>query len=130
MALSLTPSYTLTAPMFISSRLMPAILVGNATLSAEAQMVEDGERVHFRFHLDVPGLGSWTSGDSFVTVCATTWTVAAAKALECFCDASDSEESATTLRAMPDKFESWATSCNDSFFFAGENLRVWLEDND
>ena len=127
-----TPHYELTEPMFISSRLMPAVHVGNGTLSAEAHAIEHGGRAHFRFYLDVPGVGEWTSTDSYVTTVGRDWTQAVAMALETFTDAAGSDDFDDNLIAgdLPGPLAAWMRDNYLDFMIEAETLREWLESRD
>lgn len=121
--LAQTPHYELTAPMFISARLLPAVRVADATVSASAHAMEADGRVHFFFHIDVPGVGEWTSPESYVTAIAPDWTRAVARALETFCGSWDS-----IFEDMPpNAFSVWMMDRDDDFSLIAHDLDEWLD---
>lgn len=101
-----TPTYTLTAPLVIGSRLLPAIPVGDGFVSVEAHAIETGGRAHFRVHVDAPGIDSWTSEDSLVTTVGRDWTEAAMMALETVCDALGGDDG-PHLDGLPADLLTW-----------------------
>jgi len=125
--LSETPRYVLNHPLFISTRLLPAVKIGDGTLSTECHAIETDGRTHWRFHLDVPGHHEWTSEDSFVTIIESTWSAGAARALETFCDYFGCEDSGTDIADTlldPDLIR-WVRDLHIDFFFLHEELDEW-----
>lgn len=115
-----TPHYELTAPLFISARLMPAVRIGDGTVSVEAHGLEPDGRAHFRFHIDVPGVGTWSSTDSYVTTMKSTWTESAVTALETFCD-SVADVWAEDMPA--DAMSVWVMASEDEFALMAHDLQ-------
>jgi hypothetical protein len=127
--LATTPQYHLSEPLHISARLLPAVHVADAVLSAEAHAT-DGSRAHFRFYLDVPGFEQWISADSLVTTVGRTWTHAVARALETLTDSLGTDEiSATLLGDFPAELATWVTENALEFMVAAEDLREWLDEH-
>lgn len=123
-----SPHYELTAPMIIGSRLTPAIAVGEGFVSVEAHQVETNGRAHFRAHIDVPGIPSWSSEDSFVTTVGRDWTHAAMMALETVCDALGSDEG-PAFDGLPSNLLTWLSDgAYMDMMNAAEHLREALED--
>lgn len=120
------PTYKLRTPMVIGTRLVPAIKVGDGYVSVEAHGLESDGRAHFRAFVDVPGVGSWASEDSFVTVMGSDWTHAAARALECVCDELSDEES--DREWLPDPITGWLKGgANMDAYIAAEDLRSAMD---
>lgn len=125
--LSEAPFYYLTAPLIIGSRLMPAVKVGDGYVAVEATGVELAEnRAHFRYHIDVTGVGTYTSPDSDVTVVARDWTHAAALALEVVCEALGGDDG-PSIPDLPEALVAWlkAGAYTDAYG-VGEDLREYL----
>lgn len=105
--LSDLPHYRLNPPIIIGARLCPAVAVAQGYVTVEATGVELAEsRAHFRFHVDVKGVGTYTSPDGDVTVVAQDWTHAAALALEVVCEALGSDDG-PSVEGLPDSLEAW-----------------------
>lgn len=125
--LSDAPFYYLTGPLLIGSRLLPAVKVADGYVAVEANGVElDENRVHFRYHIDVTGVGTYTSPDSDVTVVARDWTHAAALALEVVCEALGGDDG-PGVEGLPDTLVAWlkAGAYMDAYG-VGEDLREYL----
>lgn len=51
------------APMIITSRLLPGIRVGDASISVEIDGYEEGPRAQVRYYIDRPGADTYTAAD-------------------------------------------------------------------
>lgn len=54
---------TLTGPFIISARLMPAVKIGDATISIEYLSITSENRTRYRYHIDMPDAKSFTGSD-------------------------------------------------------------------
>lgn len=127
-----TPQFILTQPMFISSRLIPAVKIDNATLSAQCHAIEADGRTHWQFFLDIPTMPEWVSEESYVTALGATWTQSVAMALETFCDVAGTDDLADNHVAQgitSREVHRWLVDNTIDFMGMAETLREWIEAN-
>lgn len=119
--------YTLTAPMIITSRLAPGLLIGDGTVSLQILGIEDGRAV-IRTNIDFPG-GRWQgeqgapwTGDQDVTIRQAA--SAALSFLGAEAEAYDSIHGRRSYRCFPGT----PTEPADGWMFS-ERVAQWASEN-